>query len=483
MNKKNKLKSLIAALILFTLVPFTVIPSLATPPLPPTYIDGADGIGAQMSKESGIIIENQSITFDLTNYPVPNDSNENYSGTVKTEYTLYNPTNDPIILRVAYPITNTPWYVYGKNEDIDITKYRVMVNGENKDFPLRHGLNYNYKNPYTNFGSIISDEYINTEICNPDTVVTKYIFKQSGVSTEGAYVGFDIRDGELDGSSLYLGENARGYNQMDGDIRVNTRAGENGCTYELYVFGKDLMHLPMWKIYKDSGVSDDEEINGKIEFVSKSTLPLSEFVFNYYDESFEISKVDWFNMAAYEIYSPIERGVVHNPLVGLNGGFKDYRISGYIYEIAIEPGARATNTIIAPIYPSIETKYEPFTYTYSYLLPCVSTDLLADNINICINTDYYLIDNQGYNFEKNENGYNLTIDTTKDLQNKSEETSDRLAFILCQTENPTEVEEESSVVFSILMIILTIIAIPILLIVSGIRFLIQKAKEIKGDRQ
>ena len=63
--KKNKCKSLIAALILFTLMPMTVLPSSAMTPLPPTLLNGAAYSGAQMPSESGVIIENQSVTFDI----------------------------------------------------------------------------------------------------------------------------------------------------------------------------------------------------------------------------------------------------------------------------------------------------------------------------------------------------------------------------------------------------------------------------------
>ena len=93
--KNNKAKSIIAALILFTLLPMTIMPSSATSPIPPSLLDGAAYSGAQMPSECGVVIENQSVIFNLDEFPLVHDEEGviGYSGSVTTEYTLFNPTD------------------------------------------------------------------------------------------------------------------------------------------------------------------------------------------------------------------------------------------------------------------------------------------------------------------------------------------------------------------------------------------------------
>lgn len=481
MKLSNGFKSIIAALILFTLMPMTVIPSSAMTPLPPTYLDGSNASGAEMPEGSAVVIENQSITFNLADFPAVNEAGS-YSGNVQTEYTLFNPTDSEITLKIAYPLAETPTYYYGTNDTLELAKYSVMINGEPAEVTLRHGLNYNGDYLYDGFASLIFDEYIDNEFCGPDMTVTKYTFKQSDVEKSYAYVGFDVKNNEFSGRCLYLGEYARAWDKKDGDLRFNTIAGENGCTYELYVFGKDLTHLPEWKIYEYASVEDDEEIEGKIEFVSKESMTFSEYVFKDYDASLGISELDWFNMAATEISATIENGQVFTSLYGLNRGFADYRVSGFTYEISIGPGERVVNTLNAPTYPFIETKYDPYTFGYNYVLFHTNADMFTGKINVSINTPYYMIYDGNHSFEKTEDGYSIALDAVKILSENSTATLGSIFFILCEVEEPEEVEEKIPVIFWILIIL----AIPIIIIALIIEFAVNTVRNIfklvKGER-
>ena len=475
MKRNTKIKALIAALILFTLLPMTVAPSHAMTPLPPSLINGSATSGAQLPIESAAIIENQKITYNIDSLPHIHGeaSNDGYTASVQTEYTLFNPTDSDLTIRIALPIGKVPSYYYGVDDSYELSKHSIAVNGEKIELELRHAYNdYSHYGEVPDFGAILSDEYYSDEYCSPDMTVTKYTFKQSGVTKEGAFVGFDINDSKMKGSCLYLGEYANAWDQRDGDRRVNVRAGENGCTYELYVFGNDLTHLPEWKVYKDVGVEDGEEIGGKIEYVSKETTSFMEFVSQYYDESLGINELDWFNMAATEIASTIKRNVSYTTLYGLNTSFASNWVGGYIYEITIAPGERVINTINLPIYPDVETGYEPYTYQYNYLLFHANAEMFTGQINVKVNTPYYML--EGKNFVKSENGYSLSFNAKETTGEYSAVIHGSIYFTLCESENPDEVERSNSTGWLIILILFVLL--PIGLVIEAVESIVKAVK-------
>lgn len=457
MTRRNKILATVAVMLLFAILPMTVIPSSATPPSPPTMIYGSDSYCGQISTNSGIVIENQSVIFNLPSFPKLNDENavENNVGNVHTSYSLYNPTDSEITFTVALPVSSVPEYLTVDTHKQELDKYSFSVNGEVIEPDLRYGMTYGESVEEVGLVSLICDDYISDEYCNPDMTVTKYTFTQSGVNYSPAYVGFDVDPDALVGSCLYLGEYSHAWDQPNGDLRFNTSAGKNGCTYELYVFGKDLTRLPEWKVYKNGGVSDGDEIDGKIELVSKETMTFSELVSSYYDETRGINEIDWYNMAAKEISNNIERGAVYTSLESLRGRYLEerYYVScGFIYEITIEPGERVETTMDAPIYPSIETKYEPHTYDYHYYLFVPQAEMFTGKINVTVNTPHYMTFNGHNEFTKTENGYSLTLDAVYVESEYLTSFPGSVFFTLCEVESP-EVVEQTNIGLGILMIL------------------------------
>ena len=79
----------------------------------------------------------------------------------------------------------------------------------------------------------------------------------------------------------------------------------------------------------------------------------------------------------------------------------------YEYEITLNPGEKISNTIEAPMYPTIDEEYDPGVYRYNYLLSPASTWAKFGNLNVDINTPFYLIDNSQDGFTKTKTGYNF----------------------------------------------------------------------------
>ena len=82
----------------------------------------------------------------------------------------------------------------------------------------------------------------------------------------------------------------------------------------------------------------------------------------------------------------------------------------------------------APIYPTMNTRYEPPIYEYTYLLSPAKTWAEFGDLDIVVNTPYYMTVSGGlFHFEQMENGYRTSIDGLPE---------EELMFILSESEDP-----------------------------------------------
>ena len=106
----------------------------------------------------------------------------------------------------------------------------------------------------------------------------------------------------------------------------------------------------------------------------------------------------------------------------------------YVYEITLQPGQELVNTVTAPIYPTMEIRYEPAKYEYYYYPSPDFTWKSFGTLDVVINTPFHLLPrNSYYQFEKTDTGYKTSIDETP---------MNYLCFELCASENPEEVEDD-----------------------------------------
>ena len=67
------------------------------------------------------------------------------------------------------------------------------------------------------------------------------------------------------------------------------------------------------------------------------------------------------------------------------------------------------------MYPDANVRYEPPIYTYNYLLSPAKTWAKFGELDIVVNTPYYMTESGGdFTFEKTENGYQTSLDGLPD---------------------------------------------------------------------
>lgn len=433
-----KKQKTIAFILLLLLLPCLVLPVSANSAQ--QYWMGTDGAGAVITDgDSPIVVENELLTFDLNEFP-SNYYNEKtgflaYTGKVTAEYTFYNPSDMTVTATLAFPFGDLPHYSTG-GDGVDLNKYGVTVNGEEIEATVRHTpslFSYSSKRQFDLEGSLelLSDDYITSGIYSPDTAVTVYYWKveyniPSGEKIQNPTIACDISKGDGE-RAIYLPKQGCGHVQEDGDYRIGVRSGYTSPI--LYVIGEPLEDLPQWRVYKDGGCEDGEELNADISLYETKSMTLLEFALEKRDEDSAVSDVDWYNSIVFNLLGNT-KGEGY-PTVSLDTISSLMR--WYKYEITLNPGDRLVNTVTAPMYPSIDLSYVPAVYGYTYLVSPASTWRDFGELKIVINTPYYLTECSYTGFERTEGGYELTIDG---LPRDEEGAVRDLTFSLSTGENP-----------------------------------------------
>ncbi|MBE6639274.1 MAG: hypothetical protein E7616_07480 [Ruminococcaceae bacterium] len=441
--KRNKMKRL-TAILLSVLILFSIntVPVLANSAQ--SYWNGVDQSGTIIADgDSPIIVEKELLTFDLQEFPKNYyheiDEFLAYSGKVTAEYTFYNPSDITVTAKLLFPFgcdaQYADFYDYENNvrlDNVDTEKYDILINGEVVEKKIRHTLSsYSRQFVLDKDLGLISDSFIEDSFYVPELTVTKYVFKIDGVDTEkykAADVGFDVPKG-LGSYRIYFPEQNGAHTQKDGDMRIHTCVQKNEREFNLYVFGTPFTTMPEWKAYQNGGVEDSEAIAGRVELVGTEKLSFKDFVLANWFEQSGVLNVDWYNAAVSELKDSLQHSPDY-PIVDLyrhSRGFEGSLMRWYEYEITIEARERIVNTVTAPIYPSIDLRYEPDVFGYTYLLSPAKTWKSFGELEIVINTPYYISNCSIGGFIKTESGYIVKLDGLPNGE---------LTFHLSTSENP-----------------------------------------------
>ena len=383
---------------------------------------GVDMTGTVVKGENcPIEVEDEQLTFDISEFPNSYYEKKGdflkYNGKVTAKYTFYNPSDYKVTAKLVFPFGYYPEYgpdEYNEENQVykridDTAKFDIKINDKEIKKNLRHSLyNSDYDFDIYKEMSLLSDGYIKDDFYSPELPVTKYVYEISEVDKKlynREVAGIEIPP--FDGKRKYYLEQSYGFTTDDkGRVRMRITA-ENGEEIEFYVIGEPVKDLPKWKFYESSS-NESKEIKGEMQLKSTSKLTFKEFALTSYDKGGQILESDWYNIIV-ELYkqATVENsGAIFISVYDTGERLKSL-LRWYEYEITLAPGEKITNTIEAPMYPTIDEEYDPDIYRYNYLLSPASTWAKFGNLNVDINTPFYLIDNSQDGFTKTKTGYNF----------------------------------------------------------------------------
>lgn len=395
---------------------------------------GTDSTGSIITEEnSPIIVEKELLTFDIQEFPESyyqeKDDFLKYSGSVTAEYTFYNPADYAVTATLAFPFGGIADYanIYEDENDkylinIDTDKYDITIDGKVIEKQLRHTFMYDGEQFELEKDLVkLHDGYMEDDFYKPDLLVTKYTYQAKNVDLEehDAATAAIILTKDNNNTRVYMEKNSGGDTKKEG-ILLSTWIDMEEA-FSVYAIGEPFKEELDWKFYHDA--SYKEEIDGIMELVSTETMTFKDLALSKYDSESGILEHDWYNaivtlfinhnwsdLAIYDIYSL---------------DISDMFMRWYQYEITLEPKQRIVNTVTAPIYPSIDSSYEPAIFEYTYLLSPAKTWKEFGNLDIVIKTPYYLIENSIEGFEYKNPGYELHLTRLPE---------EELVFTLCSEE-------------------------------------------------
>lgn len=441
---------------------------------------GIDSTGTIVVDENcPIEVEKELLTFNVqefpSNYYRSAEELESYTGRVTAEYTFYNPADYKVTATLVFPFGNLPSYAYFYDSEtgerdafLDTELYGVEVDGEPIDLQVRHTLSHSYDQfSLEKDMPLLADGHIADAFYRPDLPVTVYKYTISGIDEQynAANAAFQWSGDSTKTRILLTEQNGGQFGDDWMQVEMWVRNGESTL---IYVFGEVPESGIQWTFYENGAC--EKEIEGTMTLAGSEVITFEEYAMLNYPEDAGISEHDWYNAVVANLnYS--SRGFSYGIIGEYVGDLSSTLMRWYEYEITLEPGQRIVNTVTAPIYPSINTNYEPDVFGYTYLLSPAKTWNSFGELEIVVNTPYFISNSSIDGFAKTETGYSVKLDSLPDGE---------LTFDLATSEKPVRKVSPYQTVFTIVIIIICVV---IALLVGGVVLavvLIRKKKAKKG---
>ena len=420
------------------------------------YWSGATATGTIITdKNCPIVVESELLTFDINEFPQEYYNSEYnflaYSGSVTAEYTFYNPADYTVTATLAFPFGELPEYVYFTPEDL-IDRYGVSVNGSPIQATVRHTMSNMYGFDVEKELPKLAEEYIDNYFCSPDVPVYRQTYTVSGIAEQlGSATAAFVWSG---GPKLISGMG--GWSVPNG-YRQRTHA-RNGDEITLWFIGGCPESVP-WRLYEEAAC--ETPADGAVQLTESEQMTFEQFALQSYDPDSGISQTDWYNSVV--TYLTLHQSI-YDTIENVDGNLDVTHslLRWYQYEITLQPGERITNTVAAPIYPSINTSYNPNIYSYTYLLSPAQTWSDFGTLDIAINTPFYITESSIEGFEKTEAGYTLSLNGLPEGD---------LRFTMSESQNPSTWTDPFIVIAYIILlfpfvVLLTGIVVIIVLVVK-----------------
>ena len=366
-------------------------------------------------------VQKEQIIFDISEFPT--DLNQNYDNCVTIVYTVHNPTDTAVKAKLFCPL-GMAWE-YEKYRFGDTEKYGVFADGTPVKAVLRHfyvhdGMPFE---PETDLLKL-KDGFDTNSFFQPDMPMTEYIYEISGVDTaayDAASAGF-VLDCNPAETRVYFEE----YYDLDYDeeSRACPRVwAENGMQLHLYVIGEPLIQNLAWRICENGAM--EKEIAGSVNLIETNQMTLREYVTESWNPERDIRESDWYNAMVYVFDSCTKPGGFIGELYTTEDNLVNSLMSGFEYEIIVEAKQTVVNEVMMPICPSVREDYEPLSYEYLFDLSSTGDWSQINELEIYVNTPFYMLKSEPEGFEKTENGY---------VARFSNSSKEELSFTLSETE-------------------------------------------------
>lgn len=417
------------------------------------YGETASGV-ALLDDESPLVITNERLVFDIQGFSHGKIENR-LINTVKAEYTIHNPSEYTVTSDLVFPFSQRINYLTDGEYQEQLTMYDVTIDDEEVTKSLRHSFMIG---DWHNFEleanlSLISDDKLSAPYFNQGTIIYKYDFMLTGAFQNQLYTTeFSIPE-DYRGIVLCSKPNVYFHATTHSNIGVNLY---NKDTFSLYLIGENIKNFDnTFRVFLgDNGPFADEAYLD----IKTDTWSDEQFVASHYSNlDTLISSVDKYNgVVGYLRFLREEQNMFFGDYRGTD--FSNDLLTWYEYQIQLTPNQTIVNSVTAPIFPTIDNNYDPVLFEYHYLVSPASTWTSFANLEIVINTPYYVLKSSYGDFNKTDNGYVLQFSSLPDGE---------LIFLVSRSQKP--ISRSQSIITAILYFLSTVgLGILFLMVLIGL---------------
>ena len=464
---KRKTRALLCVLMIFLLASACLVPASANSAV--RYWEGSTAYGVMVGEgQCPIQVLHETLTFDVPHFPdyVSADKSEQYEAKVTADYTLHNPTNNDVTVKLAFPFGQRPNYQFSPIEDeaFMMKSYGVSLNGEPVAIQLRHTFNEARFDLLTDLPRL-RDGYLQDNFYSPELAVTHYVYEVSKINVTKTAIAYAELLIESD-----LGENTKIFvpnslSPRDGDgvhIRTDLQMNSLIQLIDVYVLGEPLDTMPEWSLHF---YQEQTPFDAEFELLDISQMTYYDLAMQEYGENEGITECDWYNAVTDSFLAGEQDFGVTRTYNGTLD-MTERLMQWYEYEITVPAGKTVQNSVTAPLFPSINRGYEPSVYEYNYLLSPATTWASFGTLDVIVKTPYYLV-NDTASFEKVEGGYKKHFNSLP---------SGELSFSLSASESPKHTSPYQTAFLILLGIALAGVVFLIVILVLIVRAIIRLFK-------
>lgn len=360
----------------------------------------------------GLQIKEEYIKFDI-------DLESDSYDTVKTKYILNNPTDEKINSKIYLPL------LYCKDiDDESNEKYlnyiekakqiEIFNNNDLVEYKIRHYIEIGGIRNYQKVD--IYDEYVKDDYFNQNLKITKYTYKISNLPIN--------QDNTLSSRmDMSFPNNFEGIIFVEGgtigcffdnynphlNIYLDNFDEEHNSIISIYSIGQDVINI----VNEVNLFNNDKKINGNIELVGTENIEFEDFIYTFYDEEKEVSKIDWHN-AMIDLLDKNPYDYQPGPNFKINSikylDMYQWLTPCIEYNIEVDAHSKITTEMNMPVKCAKSTRYRADVYEYTYLLGDVSYFKNLEKIEIKIKINGYVHNVSRGDIKKNGDYYQITLD-------------------------------------------------------------------------
>lgn len=442
--------------------------------------EGVTGDGVYAVREYSVLeVQSEKLVFDINTLPSL-EKGQIYDARVTAEYTFYNPTEESLTTQMAFPFGRKP--AYADNLSVAYIQNPVLVNGQ----PVAHQVRHTYGLFEEFYESVrdIRDDYIADDFFTPDLPVTIYTATVNFTDSADIDGRVALR---LDGAPA-LGGGTRCIGPFQSDATSDAynvwEVLSDGESAVFYVLGEDVP-LDEWEWFT-SAWSDRVEghirTDSEISFATaKSTL--GDIIFANYADDCGISRIDWYNGVMLHKLA-VERGDFSylSWFSPLNVSPEDFN-AWYVYTVQTAPYSSFTNSVTAPLYPTVHFNFAPDVYKYVYYLSPAANWADFGTLDVEINTPCFQYGDEYYNsatFSRTEGGYSAHFDSLPEGE---------LYFSLCSVQTPGTEDERpyegygGNIALTILYVLIGFVVLLVIAAIVAVVLIVMRVKKKKGGKR